>query len=161
MKDTAGMRKCTEDTNLEIIYSGLIVCKNLIKLHTYLSIKTHWETWNHRITNSEFVLDTNSCMMIRINWQTLKKHTLEASAVTLKASLRVLLHTTHHSPLPKLVFLAVNKLPVIRSENVWTFLNITQPQESRFEVCVQVAMPIMKHLDNILYLSSVWSDLRV
>ena len=40
MKDTAGMMKCTEDTNLEIIYSGLIVCKNLIKLHTYLSIKT-------------------------------------------------------------------------------------------------------------------------
>ena len=53
-------------------------------------------------------------------------------------------------------------LAVVRSEHVRTLFDSTQSQESESEVGVHsfyAAMRIKTHLDNTLYLSSLWSDL--
>ena len=60
------------------------------------------------------------------------------------------------------LFLAVSQLPVVRSEHVRTLFDNTQSQESKSEVCAHkfyTAMYIKTHLDNALFLSSMWSDL--
>ena len=66
--------------------------------------------------------------------------------------------TTH----PQQLYLAVSQLPVVRSEHVRTLFDSTQSQESESEVCARkfyAATRIKTHLDNTLYLSSLWSDL--
>ena len=55
------------------------------------------------------------------------------------------------------LFFAVSQLPVVRSEYVRTLCDSTQSQESKSEF--YAAMRIRTHLDNTLYLSSLWSDL--
>ena len=70
------------------------------------------------------------------------------------------LYTHHHHP--QQLYLAVSQLPVVRSEHVRTLFDSTQSQESESEVCARkfyAATRIKTHLDNTLYLSSLWSDL--
>ena len=53
---------------------------------------------------------------------------------------------------------------LLRSEHVRTLLDSTQSQESKSKVCKHefyAAMRIKTHLDNTLYLSSLWSDLSM
>ena len=67
-----------------------------------------------------------------------------------------------HPPPTTHINLAVSQLPVVRSEHVRTLFDSTQSQESESEVCVRkfyAATRIKTHLDNTLYLSSLWSDL--
>ena len=56
---------------------------------------------------------------------------------------------------------AVSQLPVVQFEHVRTLFDSTQSQESKSEVCAHefyAATRIKTHLDNTLYLSSLWSD---
>ena len=53
---------------------------------------------------------------------------------------------------------------MVRFQHVRTFFDSTQSEESKYEVCAQefyAAMRIKTYLDNALYLSSLFSDLRM
>ena len=59
---------------------------------------------------------------------------------------------------------SLSQLPVVRPEQVRSFVDSTQSQKSKSEVWTQefhVAMHIKTPLDNALYLSSLWSDLSM
>ena len=53
---------------------------------------------------------------------------------------------------------------MVRSEHVRTFIDSTQSQQFKYQVCAQefyAAMRIKTYLDNALYLSSLLSDLSM
>ena len=65
---------------------------------------------------------------------------------------------------PHKLNLAVSQPPVVQSEHVRTFFDSTKSEGSKSGLSTQkfyAATRIKTHLDNALYLSSLWSDLSM